>query len=270
MAGIRFFERSIIDRANDTSGFALTVADGVATDTGQALGSYLIDRRNWTGWVTTGSADAGNTTLTIEFDQRFFDTIILVNHNFKNYTVQYWDGANYVNFSTTVNVSNFAKDTSFHQFTEVETDRIRIVVSAAQVVDADKFLSQLIITTQLGQFQNNWVISESMSSINKSLSKTVSGLSWVSTKQGAFEMDVSSQHVINDNDLSLIETINYLPEGFLVWPCGGDETQFRTERVGFRLRDIFYMVKTSELNPVWANGIYNQGTNIKFNLREAK
>lgn len=107
MAGPLIFEKNKIDL--DAPGVVITATDSVATDPGTDFVDLLRNRRNENGWGTGGSSDAGNSTLEIVLqDEVAVTDILLVNMNFKAYTLQYWNGSAYVDFSTPINVSNNA------------------------------------------------------------------------------------------------------------------------------------------------------------------
>ena len=74
--------------------------------------------------------------------------------------------------------------------------------------------------------------------------------------------------VVNTSDLNLIETMFDSYNGFLVWICGGDESQFRTQRIGYRKKDIYLMNCKNEYNNEWGNGFYTRGTMIRIDLIE--
>ena len=86
---------------------------------------------------------------------------------------------------------------------------------------------------------------------------------------GARKITIEHNNQIDDNDLDLVEQMFNSFSGFLLWLCGGDETQFRTRRIGFRLQDLFLVAPTNELENPWGdNGRYSEGTHYSLKLAE--
>lgn len=267
MAGIYFFDKNVIDLSNTAISFGFTVTDGTATDTGESLSNNIRDRKNWTGWATTDSNDAANTTVEIDFDDTDIDSIFIVNHNLKAFTLKYEDGG-WQDFSTPISETTNTETTNFYEFNSVNTGSLQLIITGTQVADDDKFVGQIIVTKKIGQFQNHWVISNPALDRARAVKKTLSGKTFVTRKTGGFRMGLESKNVEVDADLDIVETIFDTSEGVLVWVNANDNAQFRTDRIGYRKEDIFLMTATNDYNPEWANGFYNQGTNIKLNLAE--
>ena len=267
---IRFFRKNIIDLQN-TDG-SITVTDAVATDNGQDIVDYVRNRNNFSAWLTTGSTDAANTTLEVLFGVgRDITDIILVKHNWKAFTIQYWNGSSYVDFSTAINESANADETTHFNFDSVDTDRIKIIITGCQVVDADKELYQLVITQGVGSGQlAGWpVIKSPTHDSNKRKSKMLSGKINVVESTGAFgcELEVSNWKI--ENDINILEWLYFSREGVILWLCGGDEGQFTIQARGYRKEDLFYVRATNNYEPEFVRGIYTAGFKIKLALQEA-
>jgi len=117
--GPMFFDKNVIDLDLGTQ-VAITITDSVATDTGSTVVDYMRDRKNSDGWATTGSTDAANTQIDVNIgDLSEIDSILLVNHNWKAYTIQYKSGVSYVDFSTAISETTNTSSVKFHQFTPV-------------------------------------------------------------------------------------------------------------------------------------------------------
>jgi len=96
-----FFRKNRIDL--DVDGITITVTDATATDKGDNFVDFVRNRKNSSGWATTGSNDAANTEfLIVSTDEYSLTDIFLFNHNFKAYTIQYWNGSSFVDFSTPI------------------------------------------------------------------------------------------------------------------------------------------------------------------------
>lgn len=261
---IKFYEKNIIDI--DADNITITITDAIATDNGSSYVDYLRNRNNDSLWSTTGSTDAANTQIDVDMTDTYtFDRILLVGHNFKAYTIQYHNGATYVNFSTAISESTNTNTTNEHQFTAVQASKIRIIITGAQVVDADKYLKQLIICESIGQLQGWPEINNPTYSINKRELKMLSGKSFLNRQRGNFSVDLSVSNYNVSTDLDIVEHIYFSIKGVLVWINAGDSTQFAREHISYRSEDIFLMLPRDEYSPEFYKSLYQSG--IKLNMK---
>ena len=267
----KVFKRSHADIAS--SNVNLTATDSVATNTGQSFVDKVRNRNNFTGWGTTGSNDAAGTTLEADFiDEVAIDTIILTGHNFKNYQIEKWNGSSYVAFSEPISEITYSSNFSAHEFSSTETtSRIRITIDETQVANSDKFLSQLLVLEKLesGQFIHPPLIRRFELSTEKKTKQSLSGKAYIREQVGSVSYDLDFRIVQNDADLTLLEAMHFKAfNGFVFWPGGGSADQFRYNRIGYRLEDIFLMKVSSEWDPVFEKFIYANGMNIRSRLVE--
>lgn len=265
---IYFFKKNYIDLTFD--GVTITVTDTVASNKGQDFVDYIRNRKNSSAWLTTGSTDAANTTLEVDWgSSKELNSIILIGHNFKAFTVQYWTGVAWADFSTAIAETTNTAETNYYSFDSVNTTKIQIIITGTQVADADKILKQLIATDEIGQL-NGWpVIKRPTASTNKSISRSLSGKVYVAEGIGAFSCQLTVENWNNDADLTIIETVYEAGEGVHVWLCGGDEDQFSSKRVGYRLEDLYFMRPTDEYRPEFFRGLYQTGIKFQMKLEEA-
>ena len=258
---IRFFEKNKADFSD--AAVVATASQGVGFET------FALNRSNLSAWVTNSSVDADNTTFTIDFgDLHYIDSVLLVKHNFKAYTVKYWDGSAYQDFSTAINVSGNSDETKFHQFTAVNTTKVQLTITGTMTANQDKFLYQFIVTKQIGQF-NGWpVIKNPIVSRNRQFSKMLSGKQSVREMIGAFSCTLSVKTLSNSADLDIIESLYLSNEGFLLWLCGGSESQFSSSRIGYRMEDLYLMKCHNEYKPEFYNGLYKAGIVTTVDLVE--
>ena len=152
--GVKFFTRSKCLFQDGTD---------INASTGQDSASFCIDRNPITYWRSVGSNDVTTEELEIVFTENMtFDRILLLDHNFKGYNIQYFSGGTYVHFSNVVGISGamanitetaFDQDTSYYEFTQVTTSKIRIQILTTQVVDQEKYLNQAIVCSEIGTLQ---------------------------------------------------------------------------------------------------------------------
>lgn len=234
-----------------------------------AFAPQVQDRSNQTGWMTTGSVDANNTTLTCNFQNlKFLTDILLVGHNFGTFTIKYWNGVAYVDFSTPINVVGSTDSTTRFTFTQIQTTMIQVTILGTQVPNTDKKLNQLIATTLIGQL-NGWpLIQKPTFNLNKATNLMLSGKTYLGYNLPGFSCTLSVSIWSNPADLTVIETLYGSGNGFLVWLCGGSTVQFSSQRQGYRLQDLFLMKPSDNYMPEWANGLYQSGLKISMALVE--
>ncbi len=258
---IKFFNKSWADFEH--SDVVVTASEG------QAYAYLPLSRTNMTAWQTTGSADANNTTYVVDFGtSRYIDSIMLLIHNFKAFTLKYWNGSAYVAFSTPIAETTNTSASSFYSFTGVETTKLQLTITACMVLNADKYLFQFIATYSLGQLAGWPIISGHKASRNRVSNQMLSGKANIFENVGFFSCNLSVEQWTSDADLTIVETLYRRSEGFLVSLCGGSETQFKTIREGYRMQDLYLMKCANEFSADCAEGVYANGVRISIDLME--
>jgi len=259
---IMLFEKSKCDFTNS--------AAAASASQGSDYASFALNRSNRSAWVTTGSVDADNTTFTVDFtEQRYFDSVFLVKMNFKSYTLKYWNGSAYVDFATPIDVTTNTDETALHQVTEVLASRVQLTIRGTMTADQDKFMHQFIATSLMGRL-NAWPqIKKPTHDVGRIVTKMLSGKVSVTESVGGFRCDLEVANWKDQTDLSLVERMYTLNEGFLVWLCGGDESQFSQRLMGYRKEDIFLMRPTNNYIPEFVKGVYSTGVKLVIPLAES-
>ena len=264
---ITFYEKNKIDL--DNNNVAITVTDSVATNTGESFAFYIQNRKETSAWLTTGSSDAGTTTMTVDAGSGFsINTIILTGINFDSYTIQYYNGSIYTDFSTAINVTGNTSENVRHQFDSVNARYIKIIITGTIVPDSDKIIRQLIITEELGKFAGWPIIGKPTHSTNKRKTRMLSGKTNLVESIGAFSCELSVKNWSSDADLTILEEIYFSFDGVLLQLNGFDEAQFSSNRIGYRNQDIYLVKPSDSYTPEWANGLYVTGMKIKMKLEE--
>lgn len=264
---IKFYNKNEIDI--DDTNTTITITDSTATNNGQDYVNFMRNRNNESAWLTTGSDDAANTQIDVDMsDARPIDRIILVGHNFKAFTIQYWNGASYVDFSTAINETTNSDFVTEFIFDEVETSAIRIIITGTQVADEQKILRQLIITKSIGQLEGWPQVKKPVYSIEKRAVKMLSGKSYISRQRGNFSCTLSVANYNIDADLDIIEAVYFAIRGVLVWINADDDTQFSRTHITYRKQDIFLMLPQDEWTPEHYKYYYRTGIKLDMNLIE--
>ena len=136
------------------------------------------------------------------------------------------------------------------------------------VANSDKRLAQFIATEMIGQL-NAWpVIKKPVFKKNRQSTETLSGKIITAENVGGFFCNLEVKVLSDSDDLDVIEELYDSGVGFLVWLSGGDESQFRSVRKGYRLQDLFLMRCMNDYTPQWNEGLYKTGLNIDMQLAE--
>lgn len=265
---IIFFEKNKIDLEQQS--VSITVTDSIASNNGQEFVNFMRNRNNYSAWMTTDSEDAALTQLDIDLgDLRDITDILLIGHNFKDYTIQYKQGlGSYLDFPTPINVSGSTESSSLHNFNQVQATDIKIIISGTQVPDAEKILKQLIITDRIGQLKGWPVVKSPIVSTNKIKSKMLSGKTNIVESLEAFSCTLDVRHWSIQEDVSIVEDIYFRREGVLMWINANAPEQFKLDLRGYRKEDIFLVRPQDEFRPELVRGIYDNGLKIAMKLVE--
>lgn len=267
MAGVLFFEKNIADLDNDSA--SITVTDLVATNSGQDYVNYLRDRTNATGWATTDSDDSALTKIEVDLGDTFPVTdVFLLRNNFKDFHLEYWDGAAYQDLTPIASQTANTEADLRISFDEIETSKFRLTINKTFVVDDDKFLSQFIVTRLIGQFSRVIEIAELKIARNRRTIKTLSGKAKIQRGVGAVSCVLRDNNVTESDDHEIVEYLTDSIDGFLVWLCGGDTTQFSQQRIGYRRQDLYLMNMVNEYAPTYEKGFFKHGIPINLQLVE--
>jgi hypothetical protein len=247
---------------------------GIATVTaseGQDSADFLLDRRMDTAWVAADSEDANNTTLEIDMvETRKVTDILLLNHNLKAYTIQYWDAeaGDYADFPTPISETENTATSKWHRTGTVFTRKFLLTIQGTMEVDDDKVLHQFIATEMIGQFVQCPIVNRPRISRGLRDSRMLSGKSNITQTLKSYSAQIRFQSVHYAADAALIEELYDQTQGFLFYPSGGDETQFSSAREGWRASDIFLVRFTNPYEPEWLKGLYKSGIKLDIDVKE--
>lgn len=118
--------------------------------------------------------DATEFTLDIQFELglALITRAILINHNLKDPTLEYWDGLTFQTFATGVALTD--SNTIFTN-AGLTTNRFRIRCSTTQVADAEKEIGELIICQQAIEVAQDFVSFMPTSRVEESQMKMADG-----------------------------------------------------------------------------------------------
>lgn len=264
--GVKFFDKN----------FAWLDQGGSIVDTlgtGSAVANNAIDKNPQTYWTTVGSNDTTTETLTLTFPSSTINRLLLVDHNWKQFTAKYWNGASYVDFTTVsgldgsvsaISETAFADGTAYYEFDAVTTTRVQITITKTQSANAEKFINLINVTSELGTFQGFPQIRPIVASRNPRVQTMIDGRVKVVKSREVFgvTMDLSeySKSSTHTPDLDLIYTLHDRDTAFQIWVCGGRRgtKYFAYQNLrGFRLKDVINVQLVTDLVGENAEGIYS-------------
>jgi hypothetical protein len=241
--------------------------------------NLILSPNKYYKWESIGSNDATTETITITLPSPVsISRIFLLNHNFKNFQVQYNNGspANFTNVrgldsyaANNINVTNFARDTAYFEFDAVTTAVIIITCSTTQVTNAQKFLQQFICTNELGTLQGYPKMNGISLDRNIRKEEAHSGRFQIQKGYEVAGFDLTLNHYPVQADIDLLDSLHERENNFLVWLCGGKPDQFRIKQRGFNLSDLYQMQIDASMRNSYEKNVYLMGVSQIYSFLEA-
>lgn len=265
--GIKFLKQSKILNAS-----------AIASVSGNASVSALLDSNRETFYRSISSDDTITEIIEITFSElKTIDRLFLKDFNWKEFNVKYDLSSVWTDFSNVIDVDGsqatisetvYSNDTYYAEFDSVTTDKIKIEITKTQVVDAEKFINQVIVTEELSTLVGYPEIKSIKASKNLRRRKTVSGKFSIQKSLETFGVkltfkDYPSSDVYNV-DIDAAMELHDSENPFLVWLCGGKfgSKYFKYTIRGFRLKDIFQVQLSNDYSLSYTQNIYINQVNI--------
>ncbi len=265
--GIKFFAENY---ALSDNGGAVTVSSG------SVAANYAIDKLPYTYWTSVGSNDSTQETITVSFASQAITRILLLDHNWKDYTVKYWNGSAYVHFASVVGMDGsmtnitetaFADSSSYYEVASVTTTLIQIKVNKTQTADAQKYIATIMPTIELGTFAGFPTINPVNLTRTVRTMQMLSGRVKMVKQPAAFSVTLSFQNypvLSYSADINVITTLIDRETPFYIWLCGGrrGSNYFSANMRGFRLQDVYRVQIDSDYVSNWTDNIFRSGQNL--------
>lgn len=266
--GIKFFADN--PALTDNGGSVSSITSG------SVVQNYLIDKLAYTYWTSVGSTDLIVETIVLLFTSTTITRLLLLDHNWKQYTVKYWNGAAYVDFSSVVGLdgslvggiseTTFADDSSYYEFASVTTTRLQITVTKTQVANAQKYIATIFPTSELSTLSGYPQASFTLDRLART-SQMLSGRVRIVKQMEVAQISLSFQNypvLTYGADIDAILTLIDRETPFYAWLCGGrrGSNYFSYAIRGWRLRDCFRMQIDSAFAANWTQGLYKSGQNL--------
>ncbi|MGR3219401.1 MAG: hypothetical protein ACUZ8H_06225 [Candidatus Anammoxibacter sp.] len=265
--GISFFAKN---KALFVDGSTLAASSNTA-DQNLPLGT-----NKFFSWESIGSNDATTETLTITLPvAKSISRIFLVGHNFDDFQIQYGASQNFANVKgldnyagALISETGFTRDTAYYEFDAVTTDKIIVTIDTTQIANAQKFISQIIITDEIGTLTGFPNISNPNFDRDERSQKAASGRVHIEKgfESASFGLDLKTYGI--QADIDILEGLHDRNESFIVWLNGGLPDNFRLKQRGFRVGDIFQMQTTKGLKTGYYKNLYKSGVMQTYGFQE--
>jgi hypothetical protein len=139
----------------------INAADTFSVSSGASSISLAYDRDKNSQYASFGAnSDSTPVTIQVNFNNngttssRTFDTLILINHNIKNYTVAWWTGSAWTTFITqtadasqaaAINASQYGNAPSaLASFSAITTTQLLFTLNTTQTANQEKMIGELV------------------------------------------------------------------------------------------------------------------------------
>lgn len=261
--GIKFFEKNYCWLDNGGS---------ISASSGVVVQNNAIDKNPLSYWTSVASNDSTTETLTLTFPSSTLTRVLLIDHNWKQYTVKYWNGSAFTDFTNVVGLdgalgggiseTTFADPASYYEFSSVTTTQLQVTVTKTQTVNAQKYINTIVGTLEIGTFVGYPTVSLNVSRNQRALSMLSGRKKIVKSNQSiqiALGFSTYPASSVGSPDLDIMMTLLDRDTPFLTWLCGGrrGSNYFKYANLrGFRLIDLIYTQVNADYAEAFTNNIY--------------
>jgi len=261
--GLRFFGTDF-----NSNNFSPTITSSSASTTKQ----FALDNIVGTRWISNGEGTDGN-GISFEVDyasNRTIDSLYVYNSNIDDITLAYWNGASYTTI-TTSNATITKSADGYYLFiklnSSVSTQKVRITGDNTIVANQEKYITLFMAFLEIGQYEYFPTFSPEIRS-EQNVFKLTDGRSFVIERGEQFRARIGLRSHVNQNDITLTETLLERKEPFFIWANGGDDSLFTYSFRPYRFRDIVKVTVVGSHSPSFTNNYYKSGFNTQFSIEE--
>ena len=130
-------------------------------------------------------------------------------------------------------------------------------------------LTKVILTNEIGTFEGFPNIGGMAFSNNAITYKSKAG-GRLTTKQNRTldKISLNCRNYNKPNDIRLLHTLHNSQDSFYLWPCGGNEKQFRFLQEGYRLQDFYHVQTSGGLSVRYNAGNYRSVMDAKLSFSQ--
>jgi len=245
-----------------------------------------LGRDEYFKWESSGSDDTTQETLTLTLpNATTVSRLFMIGHNFKDFEISA-TGASITGLNSGFNNHNngtaaeatlsggdidqngYDTDVSYFEFDPIEVTEIVITCTTAQVADAQKYLSRLIVTNELGTLRGYPETKGVNIDPNEKEEKTIAGFSHIERGVDTADFSLSLKSYPYQDDVDLLDDLFARYEPFMVWLCGGLPDQFGLNLRGWRSRDLYLMKVDGGIQNGFSKNTYCLGKDGAYRFRE--
>ena len=217
------------------------------------------------GWISDGEADDTKTAyLERDFGTELYgDTLIIANHNLKTFSLKI-NGQSFISYKVQT-ARNFSVVTFPYRD---DIQKIRIEASQTITPNAEKQIGEVMLLSFIGQFEQPQELKNSLNREQGDLTLQNGkhfifncGQSW------EFSLDIFS---LSQNDIELVRQLQDMGAPFYMWPCGGEEGQFKYHFRPFLFDDFFKVAFSGKSQPNLKDNNYWTGLRDSVDLVEVE
>lgn len=255
-----------------------TIIDSATSNLAGA--KYMLDTNEYTQWESVGSNDLTEETIVVTLpSSKSINRMLLTDFNFKDFDVMYWNGSAYAAFTNVIGVNGdvftgvasttYARNSGYFEFDLVSTTEVRIRVRTTQVANAQKYITNFMLTKEIGTFTGFPRI-EPASNRNEEKIATMSGKFLVQKGFDTTQIKITFKSHPYQNDIDIVSALYESEESFLVYPCGGrtGTTYFKLSLRAWDLDSIYNMQLVGKLQDKFEKGVYILGVSNSITLEE--
>ena len=233
---------------------------------------FAFDGLIGTKWTSSGEDTDGN-DIFLEMDygiSRNIDSFFVYNTNIDDVEVQYHNGSIWITIGDGIATITKSIDGN-HLFVKldssVNTQKVRVIGSDTIVANEEKHVTLFYAFIELGQFEYFPKLKPRFTP-KQNVFDTTDGRGFVIERGEAFSGKIEFKSHVNQNDITLAESLIARKSEFFIWPNGGDESIFSFSFRPFRFQDIFKVAIIGDSRPELTKNYYKAGYNNVINLKE--
>ena len=251
----------------------------ITASTNNPAAKYILDYNKYTMWESIGSSDTVTETIEVTLNgSKDIDRIFLNRINLKDFSIQYWNGSSYSNFTNVVGIdgsvaggiieTDYSRNAAYYEFDSVSTTKLKITMLKTQVADQEKEITAFLATEEIGTFEGFPRVSKIKHDRNIRATRALSGKRVIQKSYEVTSFKIKFKTYPLQDDIDIVNDLHEREDSFLVWLCGGrvGTQYFKYENRGYRLEDLYHMQVDRPLTTDYAKGIYVNGvdTDISF------
>lgn len=261
--GITFFDLN----------YALEIFKGTVTVSSNDLKKWLVfDNNKNTRWISSGEDTDGN-AIEIERDfevNRLVNSFFIYNTNISDIALEYYDGSWHSIIHET-NATITKSENNKHIFilmdSNITISKIKITGSNTLIANNEKFIYKVFAFKKIGTLEYPISIANKQN-VNEKIFTKEDSKGIVINRGNNWEFALSIKSHINQNDIDILKSLEYLEHTFHIWINSGNEPQFTYKFEPYRFQDIYQVSKIRGSRARLTNNMYWGGLNDTLILLE--